>query len=116
MHLTNNSIAKYSTKFDSSAIEGNMWAGHQFKDYLSQSFSSVDPDLFTNVILPQIKKGVVNSILASKPQVTHRENAHEMFGYDFMVDTDFNVWLIEVNSSPSMEYSTVSRAKLKYST
>jgi tubulin monoglycylase TTLL3/8 len=39
--------------------------------------------------------------------VVHRENAHEMFGYDFMVDTSLNVWLIEVNSSPSMEYSTV---------
>ena len=29
-----------------------------------------------------------------------------MLGYDFMVDEDLNVWLIEVNSSPSMEYST----------
>ena len=38
--------------------------------------------------------------------VIHRDNAHEMFGYDFMVDTNFNVWLIEVNSSPSMEHST----------
>ena len=31
-----------------------------------------------------------------------------MFGYDFMVDDNFNVWLIEVNSSPSMDYSTVN--------
>ena len=31
---------------------------------------------------------------------------HETFGYDFMVDTSFNVWLLEVNSSPSMEYSS----------
>ena len=29
-----------------------------------------------------------------------------MFGYDFMVDQDLNSWLIEVNASPSMEYST----------
>ena len=29
-----------------------------------------------------------------------------MFGYDFMVDTNLNVWLLEVNSSPSMEYSS----------
>jgi tubulin monoglycylase TTLL3/8 len=35
-----------------------------------------------------------------------------MFGYDFMVDTNFNVWLIEVNSSPSMEYSTHVTTKL----
>lgn len=30
----------------------------------------------------------------------------EMFGYDVMVDDDFNCWLIEVNSSPAMDYST----------
>jgi tubulin monoglycylase TTLL3/8 len=35
-----------------------------------------------------------------------------MFGYDFMVDMNLNVWLIEVNSSPSMEYSTPITKKL----
>jgi tubulin monoglycylase TTLL3/8 len=30
-----------------------------------------------------------------------------MFGYDFMVDTNYKVWLLEINSSPSMDYSTV---------
>ena len=29
-----------------------------------------------------------------------------MFGYDIMVDEDLNAWLIEVNSSPAMDYST----------
>ena len=29
-----------------------------------------------------------------------------MFGYDIMVDEDFNCWLIEINSSPAMDYST----------
>jgi tubulin monoglycylase TTLL3/8 len=38
--------------------------------------------------------------------VINRKNTHEIFGYDLMVDTDINVWLIEVNSSPCMEYST----------
>ena len=46
-------------------------------------------------------------MLATRDMVVQRENTHEMFGYDFMVDTNFNVWLIEVNSSPSMEHSTV---------
>ena len=31
-----------------------------------------------------------------------------MFGYDFMIDEDYHVWLIEVNSSPAMDYSTVN--------
>jgi D-alanine-D-alanine ligase-like ATP-grasp enzyme len=34
---------------------------------------------------------------------------HEMFGYDFMVDESYNVWFIEINSSPSMDYSTVKK-------
>ena len=36
----------------------------------------------------------------------------EMFGYDIMIDEDFNCWLIEVNSSPAMDYSTAVTERL----
>ena len=29
-----------------------------------------------------------------------------MFGYDFILDADFNVWLIEVNTNPCLEESS----------
>ena len=35
--------------------------------------------------------------------VDNRKNSFEFYGYDFMVDEELRVWLIEVNSSPSME-------------
>lgn len=36
-----------------------------------------------------------------------RKNSSELFGYDFMIDDKYNAWLLECNSSPTMEYSTV---------
>ena len=41
-----------------------------------------------------------------------KKNSIELFGYDFMIDTDMRSWLIEVNSSPSMDYSTHVTTKL----
>lgn len=49
---------------------------------------------------------------ACQDAVENRKNSHQMFGYDFMVDDQYNVWLIEVNSSPAMDYSTDVTEKL----
>ena len=35
-----------------------------------------------------------------------RRNCFEVFGYDFIIDEDFNVWLIEVNTNPCLEESS----------
>lgn len=57
---------------------------------------------------------MISSLLATRESVVQgsKHGAHEIFGYDFMVDTSLNVWLIEVNSSPSMEYSSHITEKL----
>lgn len=35
-----------------------------------------------------------------------RKSCFELFGYDFILDEDFNVWLIEVNTNPCIEESS----------
>lgn len=36
-----------------------------------------------------------------------RNGCFELFGYDFMVDNDMTVWLIEVNTNPCLEQSSL---------
>lgn len=41
-----------------------------------------------------------------------RVNSFEVFGYDFMIDDEFKVYLIEVNTNPCLELSSPLLAKL----
>ena len=36
----------------------------------------------------------------------HRKHCFELFGYDFILDEDFNMFLIEVNTNPCIEESS----------
>ena len=40
--------------------------------------------------------------MSVQDMIENRKNSFEFYGYDFMVDEELKVWLIEVNSSPSM--------------
>ena len=41
-----------------------------------------------------------------------RKYCFELFGYDFILDEDFNQWLIEVNTNPCLEESSELLKKL----
>lgn len=49
-----------------------------------------------------MKDIVIDTFCATKDQINagERNNSFELFGYDFVVDEDFRVWLIEVNVGP----------------
>lgn len=60
---------------------------------------------FHKQIYPQMKAIATSAIHASAlsldPQ--KRTNNFEVFGLDFMIDADYKVWLIEVNTNPCLE-------------
>lgn len=102
-HLTNNSIAKYSNEDkENMKIKGNMCTIEEFKAHLIDVFKR---DVW-NEIEQKITRLLILSIYCAKGIIVHREKSFEVLGFDIMLDTDLNAWLIEANSSPDMSYST----------
>mmetsp|Transcript_33355 Transcript_33355/g.32816 ORF Transcript_33355/g.32816 Transcript_33355/m.32816 type:complete len:161 (+) Transcript_33355:527-1009(+) len=65
-------------------------------------------------IYPQMKKLAADTIKATYMQIDPNKNHHtfELFGYDFMVDENQKVWLIEVNTNPCLELSSSLLSRL----
>ena len=95
-------------------ISDNMWETHQMQAYLADEYGdgAAYSDPWTSTVVPQIKEAVINSVLSSQEWLEHRDNSHALLGYDLMVDEDLSVWLIEVNVSPAMDFSTPITKKL----
>ncbi|CAK70615.1 unnamed protein product (macronuclear) [Paramecium tetraurelia] len=108
-HLTNNAIAKHSQKFYESDIKGNMWTQEEFQQYLVEQYGW---DVFAEKIQSKLKEIVVNSLKCCCDQMKNRRRSFEVYGYDFMIDEQFNTWLIEVNMSPSSDTTTPVTAQI----
>ena len=67
-----------------------------------------------NIILEKMKKVATDAIRAAYLIVdpSRREHNFEIFGLDFMIDNNFNPWLIECNTNPCLELSSPLLAKL----
>lgn len=77
-----------------------------FQSDFSEFLGLKDGKPILDDIRRKIKDIIINSVRITEDQVNGRKNSFELFGYDFMVDDEMNPWLIEVNSSPSMDTST----------
>ena len=98
-HLTNNSIAKHSEQYKKEKnFEGDMWTCFDFAKYIGQEK--------WDEIHEKIKNAIICSFYAIHQEIIQRTNSHELYGYDFMIDENYNVYLIEVNASPALDYST----------
>ena len=55
-----------------------------------------------------MKSLIINSFHSVRRTIDphRRKYIFELFGYDFILDEDFNTWLIEVNTNPCLEESS----------
>ena len=65
-------------------------------------------------IFSQIERLVSDTFRAVYTKIDQRKinNCFELFGYDFMIDESFRVYLIEVNTNPCLEISCPLLARI----
>lgn len=84
-----------------------------FQRYLNQYHAEAEVDVIKHIV-PQIKRLVADTFRATcyKLDPQRLMNSFEMLGYDFMIDQDFKLSLIEVNTNPCLETESPLLARI----
>lgn len=79
--------------------------------YLKKKKIDID---FKKNIISKMKEFITISVesVANKLNPKNYKNCFEIFGYDFIIDEAFNLWLIEINTNPCIEESSPLLQKL----
>ncbi|XP_056423166.1 tubulin--tyrosine ligase [Hyla sarda] len=99
-HLTNHCIQKEHSKNYGRYEDGNEMFFEEFNQYL---MTSLNINL-ENSILYQIKQIIRVCLTCIEPAISTKHlpyQSFQLFGFDFMVDEDLKVWLLEVNGAPA---------------
>lgn len=100
IHLTNNCLQQFSDMYGTYE-EGNTISFDQLQTYLNQVYPSHNLS-FNDHLAPRMKDLIIDSYLSCKKIIEKgkNKNVFELLGYDFLIDEDFRVWLLEVNTNP----------------
>jgi tubulin monoglycylase TTLL3/8 len=66
----------------------------------------IGESVFRERVLHGIRQGVIAMLQSAQPHVHHRTNSFELYGADFVIDSQWNPWLLELNLSPALNKRT----------
>lgn len=97
-HLTNFSVNKANFK-EGTSLKSSVLDDQFLKDYLREH-RGVD---WEEEMQPKIEAIIIEAIRASCQNMKHRERSFEVYGFDIIIDSILNPYLLEVNLSPACE-------------
>ena len=101
IHLTNNCLQMKDSRNYGKHEQGNTVSLEDFQQFLDDEYGHYELDFQRDFML-RMKDLALDCFLSAKNSMNpcKRRNSFEFFGFDFMIDEDFRVWLIEVNTNP----------------
>lgn len=88
-----------------------MWNFDALHQYLIETGKVKDPNWLDNYLRPEFKKAMIHLIRMAQGSFVKMSPLYEVFGADFMLDDNLNLWFLECNSSPVMQGSSEEKEK-----
>lgn len=108
VHLTNNAIQKTADAYNRDC--DYKWSIQSLKTFLVSKFGRQKVD----ACFYDIQMVMIRALLAVQKTMIHDKHCFELYGYDVILDSELNPWLLEVNASPSLSASNDSDYALKF--
>lgn len=103
-HLTNQSLQKKDPKYEEEKDE-TVWSMEEFNTYMNTNYSSLDK-LPENWVMTSFnekcKQIAAHCVAAVKSRLDPRVGFFDLIGVDYLVDEDFRVFLLEMNTNPAL--------------
>lgn len=112
--LTNIALSK---PFFELAKENGTYNGYTEDDLMNQAFWTMpklekflidnnvtnDTNWLENYLRPEFKKAYIHLLRMSSGPFARRSSLYEVYGLDFMLDENLNLWFIEANAEPLLD-------------
>jgi len=104
VHLTNYSFQKYNKYFSKYEI-GNEISFQLWQQFLDESKSEKD---IKKQIFPKINELIKITFNSVKEKINENNRSYcfELFGFDIIMDSAYDMYILEVNTNPGLEYSS----------
>ena len=108
IHLTNVSINKYNVNNYENENSDKIYGGTKVS--LATLKKTFDEELkidWDNVIWTKIKSICVKAMVAAQNDMDFNPCCFDLYGFDVIIDEDYKISLLEINSSPSLACDTL---------
>jgi len=111
-HLTNTHVAENMfNKAKKQRVYGmtekqlrdyHIWNFEELEDYLIESGKTKDTNWLETTLRPQFRQAMIHTVKMASEFFWKQSNVYGLFGLDFMLDDNFNLWFIEGNPNPQL--------------
>ncbi|NXY49677.1 TTL10 polyglycylase, partial [Ceuthmochares aereus] len=104
VHLTNQSMQRKNSLYNQLKDE-TVWTMEHFNSYVNEKFGKsnrLPKDWVFTVFTKKMQQIMLQCFLAAKHKLACKLGYFDLIGCDFLIDENFKVWLLEMNSNPAL--------------